>query len=375
MNFDLDKTIENPEQARAHEAAKSLQRIHELVRVEMTAAQYRQSKAYDRTRRPAPKFEPGDRVWLDARHIKTTRPVRKLDWKRLGPFPVKRAIGSHAYELDLPADIRIHPVQPVSLLDTAAGDPLPGQIVPPPPPVTVEGEPEYHVEAVEDSRMSRKTLQYRVRWVGWAILTWEPWYFVNTTEAVACFHKQYPEKPGPMHENSEIAELRHRGLNLNSLAGARPLGRGNCHGAAMASPDLTRPQASLYETAGRVTTHRDAPHSVTTQAPLSVDSVVATTSRATPTIPRATTPRTTSLPPSCDATRSTTPRTTPRATTPAPRTTTSTHTMAPATHAEVALGGRILGELQDGRGPSREAELEDGRGPSREVNQGESGGQ
>ena len=207
MSFDLDKAIENPEQARAHEVAESLQKIHELVRAEMTATQYRQSEAYDRTRRPAPKFEPGDRVWLDARHIKTTRPSRKLDWKRLGPFAVKRAVGSHAYELDLPADIRIHPVQPVSLLDTAAGDPLPGQIVPPPPPVTVEGEPEYHVEAVEDSRMSWKTLQYRVRWVGWASLTWEPWYFVNTTEAVARFHRQYPDKPGPMPEGSEIAEL------------------------------------------------------------------------------------------------------------------------------------------------------------------------
>ena len=79
----------------------------------------------------------------------TTRPARKLDSKKLGPFPIKRAVGTHAYELEFPPDIKIHPVQPVLLLSPVARDPLPGQIVPPPPPVVVDGEePEYHVEAV-----------------------------------------------------------------------------------------------------------------------------------------------------------------------------------------------------------------------------------
>ena len=164
MNFDLNQPIENPEQARANEAAANLRKIHDLVRAEMTAAQFRYSEDYDKARRPTPKFEPGDQVWLDARHIKTTRPARMLDWKKLGPFPVKRAIGSHAYELEFPADIKVHPVQPISLLSPVAEDPLPGQIVPPPPPVEVEcEEPKYHVEAVEDSRKFRGTLQYRVR--------------------------------------------------------------------------------------------------------------------------------------------------------------------------------------------------------------------
>ena len=81
MNFDLDQPIENPEQARAHEAAANLQMIHALVKAEIAAAQYRYSEAYDKARRPAPRFNPGDQVWLDARHIKTTHPARKLDWK------------------------------------------------------------------------------------------------------------------------------------------------------------------------------------------------------------------------------------------------------------------------------------------------------
>ena len=95
--------------ARAQEAAQSLQRIHELVKAEMVAAQYRHAEGYDKGRRPAPVFRSGDRVWLDARYIKTTRQARKLDWKKLGPFLVKQAIGSHAYELELPPDMKIHP--------------------------------------------------------------------------------------------------------------------------------------------------------------------------------------------------------------------------------------------------------------------------
>ena len=171
MNFDLDQPIKNPEQARAQEVAANLQKIHALVKAEMATAQYQHAEAYDKGRSPAPRFEPGDRVWLDARFIKTTRLAGKLDWKKLGAVPVKRAIGSHAYELEFPANIKVQPLQLISLLSPVAEDSLPSQIVPPPPPMQVEGkEPEYHVEAVEDSRKFRGTLQYRVRWVGWPSL-------------------------------------------------------------------------------------------------------------------------------------------------------------------------------------------------------------
>ena len=60
MNFNLDQPIENPEQARAHEAAANLQKIHALVKAEMAAAQYRYAEAYNKGRHSAPRFEPGD---------------------------------------------------------------------------------------------------------------------------------------------------------------------------------------------------------------------------------------------------------------------------------------------------------------------------
>jgi hypothetical protein len=86
------------------------------------------------------------------------RPSRKLDLKWLGPYTVKRMVSFNAYELDLPKDLSVHPVHHVSLLDPIAGDPLPGQELTPPPPVEVEGDQEYEVEWVEDSRVYRNQL-------------------------------------------------------------------------------------------------------------------------------------------------------------------------------------------------------------------------
>jgi hypothetical protein len=72
-------------------------------------------------------------------------------------------VSPDAYELELPASIRIHRVQPVSLSDPVVDDSLEGQVVPPPPTVEVDGEEEYQVSSVEDSRMYRSQLQYLIR--------------------------------------------------------------------------------------------------------------------------------------------------------------------------------------------------------------------
>lgn len=57
---------------------------------------------YDCRRTPAPQFKVGDRVWLDASDIATTRPSPKLSHKHLGPFKITQVVGKGAYKLDLP---------------------------------------------------------------------------------------------------------------------------------------------------------------------------------------------------------------------------------------------------------------------------------
>jgi len=176
----------------------AMQQVHEHLRVEVRRSQDIMEEGAKIKRLPAPQINEGTKVWLDARHIRTTRPSRKLDWKRLGPYVVKRKVSPYAYELELPRDIRINPFRHVSLLDPVAEDPLRGQNVMPPPPVEVDGDQEYQVEQVEDSRVYRNQLQYLIRWTGYDQMTWEPARDVDGLQALDVFHKRYPQKPGPL---------------------------------------------------------------------------------------------------------------------------------------------------------------------------------
>jgi hypothetical protein len=62
-------------------------------------------------------FDVGDKVWLSTWHFRTTRPSKKLDFKRTGPYTVSKVINKNAYKLDLPYTIRKHKVFHVSLFD------------------------------------------------------------------------------------------------------------------------------------------------------------------------------------------------------------------------------------------------------------------
>ena len=184
--------------------ANHITRITEHLKSEIAAAQARYSDTADRHRRPARLYREGDLVWLNARNIKTLRPAKKLDWKSLGPFTVRKQISPHAYRLDLPATFLIHDVFHVDLLRPAADDPQPGQRNPPPPPIEVDGEQEWVVEEVVDSRWDRRgrngtpQLKYTVRWAGYTEPTEEPARWLkNAADAVRIFHQRYPEKPGP----------------------------------------------------------------------------------------------------------------------------------------------------------------------------------
>jgi len=110
-------------------------------------------------------------------------------------------VSPYAYEIDFPPTLKHHRVQPVSLLDPADADPLPGQQNDPPPPVIVDAEEEDYLEQVLDARIFRWRLQYLVKFVGDDQPEWKAAEEVNELEAVDLFHERYPAKPGPLAEN------------------------------------------------------------------------------------------------------------------------------------------------------------------------------
>src|SRR6266446_1998546 len=86
----------------------------EEVKSAMAKAKDNMAWYYNQRRTPAPVYGPGDRVYLDASDIHTTRPSKKLSHRRLGPFPVERHVGMNAYQL-MPAPT----------------DPIAGRYIPP----------------------------------------------------------------------------------------------------------------------------------------------------------------------------------------------------------------------------------------------------
>ena len=139
-------------------------------------------------------------MWLFRRNIKTNRPCKKLDYRRLGPFRIQEKINLVVYRLELPASVKIHPVFYVSLLETYKESTISGRLQPSLPPIEVENHDEYEVEKVLDSRRRRGKLQYLIHWQEFDIneRMWEPAANLkNAPLEVQEFHQRYPEKPKP----------------------------------------------------------------------------------------------------------------------------------------------------------------------------------
>jgi len=67
---------------------EEMTRLHESLRNEMVTAQLPRKEYYDLRRKPDPNLQSGDMVWLLPRNIKTTRPSKKLDYRKIGPFKI-----------------------------------------------------------------------------------------------------------------------------------------------------------------------------------------------------------------------------------------------------------------------------------------------
>ena len=129
------------------------------------------AKYYDWRRTPSPDYQPRDRVYLDASDIHTTQPSQKLSHRRLGPFPVIRKVGNGVYHLHLPPFMsQLHLVFNVVKLTLALDDPVPGQRLRPPPlPEIIDGEKEFIMEEILDSRVINQKFHYLIKWEGYRI--------------------------------------------------------------------------------------------------------------------------------------------------------------------------------------------------------------
>ena len=137
---------------------------------------------------------------------RTTRPSKKFAEKYLSPFEIIGRAGTHSVILRLPDSMRaVHPVFHVSMLEPSVPNTILNRTEPLPAPVVIDGEPEYEVTEILDSKIDRRrrpcNLLYLVRWSGYEGTDEETSWLLatelgNASEIVAEFHIRYPSKPG-----------------------------------------------------------------------------------------------------------------------------------------------------------------------------------
>jgi hypothetical protein len=154
-----------------------------------------------------PNVKVGEQAFVKAENIRTTRPSKKLSEKSLGPFDIIARPGTHSVTLRLPDHLRaIHPVFHVSQLEPATPNTILNHTQPLPPPIEINGEIEYEIVAILDSKIDNRQkcrLLYFVRWAGYEGTdeehSWLPaTELEHAQELLSDFHTQYPWKPGPL---------------------------------------------------------------------------------------------------------------------------------------------------------------------------------
>ena len=92
------------------------------------------------------------------------------------------------------------------MLEPAMPNEIPNQVNSPPPPIEVQGELEYEIAEVLDSKIDRRhacKLLYYVRWLGYEgtdeEYSWLPANeLTHAPNLTSDFHSAYPNKPGPL---------------------------------------------------------------------------------------------------------------------------------------------------------------------------------
>jgi hypothetical protein len=116
-----------------------------------------------------PKYKEGDLVWLEGKNLRISQPTAKLAPRRHRPFKVIQVMSAVNYRLELPMQWSIHPVFHTDLLTPYKETIMHGPNFTRPAPGLIDGEEEYSIEKILDSRRfgRRRRLQYLVKWEGY----------------------------------------------------------------------------------------------------------------------------------------------------------------------------------------------------------------
>src|ERR1700733_10944773 len=137
-------------------------------------------------------FKKGEKVWLEAKNLRTGFTTRKLTPRREGPFAIEKVITPLAYQLKLPVQWRIHPVFHATLLSWYRETDVHGPNYLPPPPDLIDGQEEHEVEVLLFHKKWGKSYVFLVNWKGYPSSenSWEPEQNLTNTEDLLSAYKE-----------------------------------------------------------------------------------------------------------------------------------------------------------------------------------------
>ncbi len=155
----------------------TLEHAHQNI----SKAQLNQAKYANEHRREFEQWKIGQKVMLSTMNLKQPGRAPKLCGTWIGPFTIKRVLSKVTYELELPTNMKIHPVFHVSHLKLAnESTSFPSRpIIDNRPPFELlddSKEEVFEVEKIVNKRVTRNTIMYLVKWKGYPEWenTWEP---------------------------------------------------------------------------------------------------------------------------------------------------------------------------------------------------------
>ena len=150
--------------------AEQLQHSLDLAKACLKQAQHYMVHYADSKRRDL-SFQVGDFVLLSSKNLQLKyEGVKKLAHRYFGPFEIIRKVGSRAYELNSPPNMKVHDVFHVPLLKLY--EHKDGAITVPPPALLPSGGVEFEVESISAHKSESGKLHFLIQWEGDDTDTW-----------------------------------------------------------------------------------------------------------------------------------------------------------------------------------------------------------
>ncbi len=172
-----------------------MRKIWNFIKQKLATTQASQKRHADRTRKDSSNYKVEDMIWLSTKNIKTERSSRKLNYKMIDSYKIKK-IMKNACQLNLSQFMKIHDTFYISLLRSSFTDSLIEQIQLSSSSIVVNDEEKYEIDDILDSRYHYEKLQYRIAWTEHSFD--RAWYsaenFDHVKDIKNDYHRRYFDK-------------------------------------------------------------------------------------------------------------------------------------------------------------------------------------